>query len=73
MNSDDSRVKLKSKLADNSELSRLFASYLQDQVEKALAEAGAADDIVRVRRAQGKLAQLKTIQAQLLSVKQTAE
>jgi hypothetical protein len=51
----------------------LFASYLQDQVEKALAEAGAADDIVRVRRAQGKLAQLKTIQAQLLSVKQTAE
>jgi hypothetical protein len=35
--------------------------------------AGAADGVVQVRRAQGKIAQLKTIRAQLLPGNQTAE
>jgi hypothetical protein len=73
MNSDDSLGKLKSKLADNSELARLLGKYLQELTDKALAEAGAADGVVQVRRAQGKITQLKTIRAQLLPGNQIAE
>jgi hypothetical protein len=58
---------------DNSELARLLGKYLQDLTDKALVEAGAADGVVQVRRAQGKIAQLKTIRAQLLPGNQTAE
>jgi hypothetical protein len=73
MNSDDLQGKIKSKLTDNSELARLLGKYLQDLTDKALVEAGAADGVVQVRRAQGKIAQLKTIRAQLLPGNQTAE
>ena len=66
MNSNELRTKLKGRLKESSELSRLLGEYLQELRDKALSDAGLADDMRVVRRAQGKVAVLKTIRAQLL-------
>ena len=66
MNSNELQTKIKGRLKESSELSRLLGEYLQTLRDKALSDAGTANDVREVRRAQGKAAVLKTIQAQLL-------
>ena len=73
MKSEDSRSKLRELLRGNQEVSRALAQYLQEQLTRALSDAGGADDMCTVRRAQGRVSALKSMQTQLLADVKTAE
>jgi hypothetical protein len=65
MNSDDSpskvRQNLKVQMDSNPAVREALGVYLLDLLDKALADAGAVDDIRSLRRAQGRVQALKQV------------